>query len=525
MRSRHKPNLLASALLLAVGACSSTAGPTSSDTGATPDSRADAPTTCPVIQTSGGPVQGELSGGVCGYLGIPYAEPPIGPLRWKAPQPPALWTEPRPSRLPAYCSQEGESAGTTDEDCLYLNVWAPQPAAPGSAVMVYVHGGGFVTGSGSVPEYLGANLAATAGVVVVNFNYRLGPLGFLSLPALRAEDPAHPSAGNFGIEDQIAAFRWVKQNAAAFGSDPTKLTIFGESAGGMSMLVHLTSPKSQGLFTRVIVESGAAVRGAVASTTAAADSRSAVLANALGCTDEGTLLSCLRAKPADDVQAARGLAWGPVIDGFVLQDEPMKLFASGSFAKVPILLGTNKNEGTFFVNPPPASPLGYKVFADGFALGHSAEIVAQYPVASFGSYQAAAAEILTDAVYVCPTRRVARACSAAGVPTFLYSFAHPLNIPGHLDLGVFHGTIVFFVLGNRLNYWDRDLQPEEQPLSHQVMAYWGAMAANGDPNVAGQFNWPKYDLSTETNIVLDLTMSTETAYKKKQCGFWDSLAP
>jgi para-nitrobenzyl esterase len=498
------------------------------------DAGSDTSVSCSVVQTAGGPVQGQPAGAGCSYMGIPFAAPPVGALRWKPPQPAMPWTSPRPSQAASGCPQTMSAFGqpSMDEDCLYLNVWMP-PSPPAKApVMVFVHGGGFNYGSGTFPLYDGTKLAAAANAIVVTINYRLGFLGFLANPALRAEDPNHPSAGNYGIEDQIAAFQWVKANAAAFGGDPANMTIFGESAGGTSMFVHLVSPKSQGLFAHMMIESGWAAYGSGAATRTAADQIGAKLATALGCNDPAMLLSCLRGQsPSAILTATPMLAEAypavPNIDGYVLPDDPMKLLASGTFNKVPTLVGTNKNEGTLFVTPPfgnpPTDATTFQAEADVLFPGHGAAIAAQYPASSFGgSYGTTAAEALTDGWFVCPARRVARACATAGVGAFRYEFSHAINflIQG---LGAFHGSELLFVFGNSIT--GATLQANELPLSQEMMAYWGAMSANGDPNGGGQFAWPKYDTTAEANIVLDLMLSTETALKKTQCDFWDTLNP
>ena len=503
---------------------------TSADAGAP---AGDASTSCLAVQTADGPVQPGPPGATCAYKGIPFAAPPVGPLRWKAPQPPAPWTEPRPSKAASGCPQGTSEFGTpsSDEDCLYLNVWAPSHGAASPApVMVFVHGGSFLYGSGTFGLYDGASLAAATGHVVVTLNYRLGAFGFLSNPALRAEDPAHPSAGEYGIEDQIAAFEWVHANIAAFGGDPAKVTIFGESAGGTSMFLHLVSPKSAGLFQRVIVESGAGAGGSPAVPGAIGDQQGASLATTLGCTDATTLLSCLRGKAVADILATGGTEagphWWPVVDGLVVPADPLKLLAAGTFNKVPTLLGNNKNEGTLFVlQSPPTDDASYLAFADGLLPGHGAAIVAEYPVASFGgSFQAAASAAMTDAVFLCPTRRVARAVAATGTPVFRYDFVHVMENPPFGGLGAFHGSELVFVLGNEIA-GSFGLQPDEEPLSQLMIGYWGAMAASGSPNGGTRFAWPAYDATTETEIVLDTTPSTESQLQKAQCDFWDGLEP
>jgi para-nitrobenzyl esterase len=509
-----------------------------SDVGAHPDSGppADtggsetAPKGCGVIKTAKGPVEGKASGGSCSYEGIPYAAPPTGSLRWKPPSPAALWTTPRPSAPASGCPQNASEFGTasTDEDCLYLNVWTPSaPFSSPAPVMVFVHGGSFLYGSGTFGLYDGAKLAAATGNIVVTLNYRLGALGFLSLPALRAEDP-EISTGVYGILDQIAAFEWVKTNAAAFGGAASNVTVFGESAGGTSMFIHLVSPKSRGLFERVMVESGAAVDGFAALPQASADLEGSDFATSLGCTDAGTLLTCLRGKTAAATLAS-ATAWWPALDGVVIPDQPLKLFAAGSFTKVPTLLGNNKDEGTLFVyQTPPTDPGSYLALEEADFPGHGAAIVAQYPISSYGgSYFKAAADALTDGTFLCPTRTVARAITKSGTPVYRYDFDHAISFPLAPTLGAFHGSELLFVFGNELD-GVVSLQTDEVPLSNEMMGYWGSMAARGTPNGPtakgkGSLIWPKYDLTSEPEIVLDLTLSTETEYKKANCDFWDGL--
>jgi para-nitrobenzyl esterase len=483
---------------------------------------------CPLIQTANGPFQGATSGATCTFEGIPYAAPPTGPLRWKAPQPAASWTKPRLSAPASGCPQLASEFGTasTEEDCLYLNVWTPTSASSGSRpVMVFVHGGSFLYGSGTFGLYDGANLAAATGNIVVTLNYRLGALGFLSSPALRAEDPSFPSSGAYGIEDQIAAFEWVKNNIAAFGGAPSNVTIFGESAGGTSMFIHLVSTRSRGLFQRVMIESGAAVDGNAAIPRALADGFGTSFATAMGCTNASTLLTCLRAKTAPaTLVPVSGVSWWPAVDGVVIPDNPLTLFASGSFTKVPTLLGNNKNEGTLFTYAsPPTDPASYQALEEADFPGHGAAIVAEYPISDYGgSYFEAASDALTDGVFLCPTRQVARAIAKSGTPTFRYDFVHAISFPLIPDLGAFHGSELLFVFGNKLDGLV-GLQASEVPLSREMMAYWGRMAESGAPNGVGAFAWPKYDVTTEPEIVLDLTLSTETELQQSHCDFWDSI--
>jgi para-nitrobenzyl esterase len=488
---------------------------------------------CAVVQTADGPVQANPTPGqTCTYLGIPFAAPPTGDLRWKPPQPVTAWTTPRPSQGASGCPQTSSEFGvaSTDEDCLYLNVWSPKtPAATPAPVMVFVHGGSFLYGSGDFGLYDGTGLAESTGNIVVTLNYRLGAFGFLSHPALRAEDPANPTSGEYGILDQIAAFQWVQKNAAAFGGDPKNVTIFGESAGGTSMFLHLVSPKSAGLFQRVIVESGAAAGGSEAVPMAFGDASGAQLATALGCTDDATLLTCLRQAPVSAVLATEGMAstnivFWPVVDGFVIPDDPVKLFDSGTINKAPVLVGNNGNEGTLFVlESPPTDDATYLAFANSIVPDQGTAIVAQYPISSYmGSYQAAAADLMTDGTFLCPSRRVARGIVATGTPVYRYDFEHVFENPPFPGLGVFHGSELVFIFGNAIA-GEFGLSPDEVPLQTLMRGYWSSMAASGNPNGGGRLAWPAYDATTDPEIVLNLTPSTETAQKKAICDFWDTI--
>jgi para-nitrobenzyl esterase len=342
--------------------------------------------------------------------------------------------------------------------------------------MVYVHGGSFDLGCSAGFQGGGGlavgNLAAEQGVVVMTMDYRLGPLGFLSLPELRAEDPAHPSAGNYGIEDQIAALQWVKQNAAAFGGDPTNVTIFGESAGGISMYVHLASPKSAGLFQRVIVSDGySAYNDLFALNQATADQAGAAFVSPFDC-NPGELLSCLRGTSVADLIASEGsysiapygYSWLPVVDGFVLPADPAVLLGAGTFNKVPTLFQVATNQ------PNNSDNLS------------------------------------------CPTLHSARACASAGVPTFLTNLTYAFNDPPDLPTVPYDGEQTLFVFDNAANT-GISFTPQEQLLGQQIRAYWASMAATGNPNGGGRFPWPAFDLSTEQNLVLDTTLTTQTALR------------
>ncbi len=512
----------------------------SSGTGGAGGAAADAPT---LVMTADGPVQGSVTGATRVFFDIPFAAPPVGDLRWKPPAPPKPWTTPIAATAPGpECAQLDALTGTmfdatSSEDCLTLDVWAPKAASSTPRpVMLWIFGGSFVIGSGGMTDYDGQKLSEATGAVIVTINYRLGPLGFLAHAALHDEDPAHPSSGMYGLEDQRAALSWVRANAAAFGGDPGNVTLFGESAGGISVCSHLVSPPSKGLFQRAIIESGACAFGN-ATTEADAYTQGNALAKDLGCDgmSEADTLSCLRAVDTQKVLLAipasafgiltGGNSWGTVVDGLNLPADPTTLFASGAFAHVPTLLGTNSDEGTLFFafGDPITDDATYESLANEVFAGQGAAIVAQYPSAAYGSPTAAAAAAVSDGAFTCPARRVARALAGAGVPTYRYHFAHAPEGALVTGLGAFHSSEVPFVFGNATELEPNSPMADEAPLSSAMMGYWGRMAAAGNPNGGSAVAWPAYDPTTEPDLVLDLPVTTELAYDKAACDFWDGL--
>lgn len=492
-----------------------------------------------VIATDKGPVEGYLNGATRTFLGVPFAAPPTGDLRWKPPQPHEAWTENfQASKKGNGCAQlnplNAKFDASSGEDCLTLNVWAPEKPSSGALpVMVWIHGGAFVLGSGSEAAYDGQIFSETTGAIVVGVNYRLGPMGFLALPDLKSEDPAHPSSGNYGLEDQRLALEWVKANIAAFGGDPGNVTIFGESAGGISTCLHMVSPKSKGLFHRAIIQSGPCD---TVTDEADAVAQGATFVEALGCKDAPDVLACLRGKEVEEVMTAlptstdflgSSTKWFPVQDGWNVTETPSKTLASGNFEKVPTILGSNADEGTLFLAlagttiPDDAT---FEMMADQLAPGKGAEVVAKYPSAQYGSAQAAATAAIGHAAFVCPTRRAARALEAAGVPTFLYHFTYAP--PGALlgdDLGAFHSSEVKFVFGNPGQLLPKAPNEEEAPMSQAIMGYWSRHAATGDPNSKAGLAWPSYDTASDQNIVLDLELSVQSGLQKDLCDFWDGV--
>jgi para-nitrobenzyl esterase len=530
--------------LLLLAACSSgapqttgtsgTGGATSSSStsgsGGTGGSVPAGPTT---VATDKGSVQGILEGDTRAFLGIPYAAPPVGPLRWRPPHPAAAWTGVADASKKGPACPQLLTEGTS-EDCLTLNVWTPRAASTANApVMVWLHGGGFTTGSGGDPAFDGQSLSEATGAVIVTLNYRLGPLGYLAHAALDAEDPAHPTSGNYGHLDQQAALGWVKANIAGFGGDPGDVTLFGESAGGISTCLHLVTPSSAGLFHRAIIESGPC--GLSNGTRATQEKQGDDVAAALGCTVPATVLTCMRGKTQDEVLmavpldtgeiAGDGVSWLPYGDGVDIPGLPQALLEAGSFTKLPVILGTNKNEGTLFfaLAGDVTDEASYLAVMDRVFFGNGAAIVARYPGASFPSLTDAAAEAFGDGAFVCPTRRAARALVKGGAATYLYQYVHPASTGFLTSLGVFHSSEVPLIFGN--TYLGIVLDGQEEMLSKEMRGFWLNHAKTGSPGTEGTLAWPAYALPTESNMVLDLQVSTATALKGAICDFWDGITP
>jgi len=497
------------------------------------------------IEIETGTVVGTQSSDVRSFRGIPYAAPPTGANRFRAPQPAEAWSEPRDAiELGAQCPQALSLAGRSEEeDCLFVNVWSPVGAKK-LPVMVWLHGGAFILGSGGDKYYDGAALAAED-VVVVTLNYRLGMFGFLSHPALRSDDPAFPTAGNYGLEDQRFALEWVQRNIAAFGGDPKRVTLFGESAGGYSTCVHYLSSRTSGLFEAAISESGLCGSPVLEIPRATAEAQGVTLAESLGCPGtDAAAVACLRAKPAAALLAATPLPantdppGGPIyqakilpgslpsVDGYVIE-KPLAAAITGSFEKRPLIIGNVKDEGTLFHSLLFAQEVPDEAaYRAALAMRYDATtvdaIASMYPIATYGSANRALAEVTGDSLFMCPSRRTATAVAAAGAPVFRYSWERALEQPFTANLGVFHSSELPFVFGNDAFPLGRVGSGAE--LSTTIMQYWTQFAKTHDPNVAGALEWPAYD-GADKQLVFDVPMRTTSGIKTAPCAFWDSLNP
>ena len=528
-----------------------------------------------IVQTGSGPVEGVEEDGVFSYRGIPYAAPPVGELRWKPPVEPSAWTDTlRATERPNACVQDAFNGlaipgFVASEDCLYLNVDTPVDGSR-LPVMVWIHGGGFTLGEGLQADggTAGDLIARQAGVVVVSMNYRLGQLGFLAHAELSAES-SQAGSGNYGLMDQTAALKWVRDNIAEFGGDPENVTIFGESAGAFSVCSHLVSSQSTGLFHKAILQSGSCERPWP--TLAAAEAQGDRVAEVLGCSDasEGEL-ACMRETDAKQVLAAlppppnfgfnpseeEGGSWGPVLDGAFFTEQPTDSFASGNFNRVPTIVGFTKDEARLFVwlgEIEESSPLvvteeNYEAHIArlvGGDMSLAAQAATEYPLGDFSAPIVAFAEVATDVIFRCPGKQEVSKISEH-VPAYLYQFEYPngrsqlelaiqfnildAELPSY-GLGAFHGADMPYVFGYSpilgfdlsdgleliLNEWNADTADERLWLN--MLGYFARFAATGDPNLDASVPWPRYDAESDEHLIFDDPIGTASNAADK-CRFW-----
>lgn len=495
-------------------------------------------------QTPNGELLGYLDKDVEYYLGVPYARPPVGDFRWRSPQsaPPWQGTLVVQDNPPA-CVQFSVLTGaiTGDEDCLYLNVWTPakKPAQP-MPVMVWIHGGGFIVGQGSYTSEDGQRLAQRKDVVVVAINYRLGIFGFLAHDALTAQDPEHPTSGNYGIEDQTAALRWVRDNISAFGGDPDNVTLFGQSAGGISVCAQLASPGAKGLFHRAIIQSGpcASPMSSLAAVSTLGDEAAA----SLGCDNSSDVLACMRTKSPKEVantlppDPTLGFGegytfWWPVHDDVVLPLQFMEAFDSGHFNQVPIINGSTLNEASLLIwlsHNFRFKPLRANQYMDRleYLTGSPAlaeEVARRYPLNAYDSPYEALTEAFSDGFFNCIARRQGQALSRH-VPTWSYQFDYteaPFFFPW-ADLKAYHSAELQYIMGRPMSFVRRDFKAKERDLADSMMTYWTQFARTGNPNEPGAQTWPIYD-SEDNTLLFNLENSVAKGVHEQDCRFWEGL--
>ena len=504
----------------------------------------------PVAVTGGG-IRGaasERDPDVVAFKGIPFAAPPVGDLRWKPPAPVVPWDGVRDAlRSGATCVQNAAQDVDQSEDCLFLNVWAPRETTEPRPVLYWIHGGGYTGGSGTTAIYDGATLAAD-GAVVVTINYRLNVFGFLAHPALSAESP-HGAAGNYGVMDMVAGLEWVRDNIAAFGGDPDRVTIFGESAGGGAVMSVMVAPQAAGLFHGAIAQSNwingwdrpldEAARG-----WEAAETQGLRVAEALDATGDDAL-TAMRAAGAAEVLAASnadagspftgdGNVWAPNVDGWVIPDDPLAMYRTGRQHDVPLITGLNGNEGSLMT-------MGMDIAdAEAFA-AHvrnvypdlAPELLAHYDASSPEAAQAAIDKLIHDLYFAGPVRAHAEAHAGVSSPAWLYHFTHVPPTPWGERLGSHHAAELVYVFGSLTRqerggesplglttvgaYTDTDMR-----LSETMRGYWVQFAATGDPNRPDLPAWPVFTPETDQHLELGSVVAPRSGVDVAGAALWEA---
>ena len=501
----------------------------------------------PVVATGNGPVRGATAGGIDEFLGIPYAAPPAGHLRWRPPQPPADWRGVRDATqfAPSCPQPPGLFAPPApfSEDCLYLNVYRPSDDGDqgllrnggdgGRPVLMWIHGGGLTEEAGR--NYDPAKLAAD-GTVVVTINYRLGALGFLAHPAL-ASRPGGP-AGNYGLMDQQAALRWVQDNIARFGGDPGNVTIAGQSAGGLSVLAQMVSPGARGLFSKAIIQSGSFALNQ--QPLATAEAAGEAFATQAGCPDQTA--ACLRHLPVSALVSPTYVVIPGVVDGKVLTEPIGTALAAGRFARVPVLNGTNHEEERIFVSVGltvsqgtdvpiadlPITPGNYQAniaVALGVTATRAAEIAAEYPLTAYPFPWVAFSTLVGDASFACPALQIDQETSQRA-PAYAYEFNDdnaPPNFTGPLlppPVATHESELQYlFDLPNAQH--PAPLSSGQQALAASMQAAWANFAATGNPTTK-TLPWPAFNSASTRMLSLvppQPQLSTDFA-ARHNCAFW-----
>ncbi|MFA4892904.1 carboxylesterase/lipase family protein [Brevundimonas sp.] len=459
----------------------------------------------PRVAVEQGELVGRRDGTVVSFKGVPYAAPPVGPLRWRRPHPAASWRGPRDAgQVGAICIQppSGGDPGVgplpMSEDCLTLNVWTPADRAGPRPVMVWIHGGGFNNGSGTAALYDGTNLARR-GVVVVTINYRLGRLGFFDHPALAAEREQGEPAANYGMMDIVAALKWVRDNAAAFGGDAGNVTVFGESAGGAAVTRLMISPEARGLFHRAVVQSGLGRDSGVPLDAPSAiggpslRDRGAAFARTVG----ATTAEALRALPAEALLNPAPNFYGGdnlVVDGQLVTEDVEAAFAAGREAPVPLIIGTNSAE-FWWIRPQEISPYG--AIDDALTSQERVDLYAAY-----GGEDGYRAHVVSDLAFNEPARHLARLHARNGHPTYLYRFDVVPDSNPEPSGGATHASERPYVFDN-LHTVGRPMGERDDRAARAMADYWTRFATRGDPNGEGLPIWPGF--GAERDRLLEFT--------------------
>lgn len=488
-----------------------------------------------VVQTAQGMLSGEKAANstVTVFEGIPFAAPPVGDLRWRDPQPPSGWRGVRDAKewgascvqpviqsmLPMHMpwTEEFLTHGKVSEDCLYLNIWTPKVGASARMpVIVFIHGGGFSGGAGSIDLYHGENLAAR-GVVVVTINYRLGVFGFLAHPELTTESEHH-SSGNYGLLDQIAALKWVQTNIAGFGGDPHRVTIWGQSAGAFSVAALVASPLARDLFERAQADSGIGISGLPMANLSNAEQNGLKFATE----HHVTSIKELRALPADALLPAGmagGLRFAPIIDGWTLPDSPSEMSAKGTDNDVPVITGYQAGDSMLFTQPARTLDQYHQMLEKRYGEMET-EFEKLYPVSNLEGIASATTASNQDRDRVSMFLWASARARSHRQPVFTYYFDRAIPWPQHPEFGAFHtGEIPYFFLN--LKILDRPWEPVDFKLANDVSGYLVSFAAQGDPNGSKLTpSWPRVNPSQPQTMELGLRSGPMPLADSAKVDFW-----
>ncbi len=477
-----------------------------------------------------GTLRGISKAGTDAYLGIPFAAPPVKTLRWKAPAPPAPWTGVRAAdKLPPACAQLSVSREVVgSEDCLYLNAWVPKAIKAKAPVIVYIHGGGLMSGQTSDALYDGANLAASGNLIVVTIQYRLAELGYLAHPALSNETP-YGGSGNYGLMDQLAALKWVAENISAFGGDPANVTLMGESGGASSACALMASPLSRGLFARVILESQSCP--AIGKPLAELEGMQRALK--AGCPGTGSdVTACLR-----NAAVGKVLQTSPLemvsrtdhrrttsqlnVDNYALPELPLKLIQSGKGQPVPLLLGNNASEGIFFV-PIYETPAQLKAQIIQFYGEAVAKLVYSLYQGDWSEMEQAQA-IFADTLFDCRTRRLARAKKKGdGAPVYRYLYTHNATFAG-FPLPATHAAELPFVFQNLTSL--PSITGPDREVARHMLSYWTQFVRTGNPNSSSAPLWEEFRPERDNYLVINRSPAMDAGRHYFRCDLQDLLDP
>jgi para-nitrobenzyl esterase len=487
------------------------------------------------ITTDSGKISGEVlneSTGLQVFRGIPYAAPPIGDLRWRPPTPITPWDGvrkcttfgnacPQPTQVAVMM---GDAIPKMSEDCLYLNVWTTAAQTDKKLpVMVWIHGGGLSSGFAHQKAYDGTSLAKR-GVVFVSINYRLGPFGFLSLPELSAESPQDVS-GNYGFLDQVAALQWVQKNISAFGGDPNRVTIFGESAGGTSVHMLCASPLAKGLFNRAIAQSSWVTEKNVTDLKESTPFQKSAEAlgvewskNVIKGTEDPSLEQLRSVSDQDIFKASNGLEPTAVVDGYFLPDFSENIYAAGKQHDVPLMVGTNRNEGTMFMIAFPAkTPDDFEQTVSLAYPDDVNRVAGLYPMTDEAEVKQGLDQFITDSWFLRNSRSMLRGMAKVSAPAFQYHFTRQSQrMPAW---GAHHGAEIAYV------FWAfrGEVKPIDRQLSDAIMSYWVNFATTGDPNGEGLAEWPQYDPAAQQYLELGTEIKVGQKLRADACDQLDAV--